>query len=152
MWTIYKIILLTEHKNTYMDWKSFCGLITFDTLAYISFINNCIIFSGLTPEVIHVVGCLYSESGNNMEELNAKRRGDLMLRNKIDFIMKLKITRHIGFGYVHKKQHHARCNKPKYSYDTYASFWNRNRFDLRRGTSTEWPDLLRGPGLFSLPC
>ena len=52
---------------------------------------------------------------------------------------------------VHKKQYHARCNKPKYFYNTYATFWNGNKFDLR-GTSTEWPDLLRGPGPFSLPC
>ena len=86
------------------------------------------------------------------EELNAKRRRDLKLRIKTDFIIKLGITRRTGFGYVHKKQHHARCNKPTDSYDTYAPFWNGNKFDLRRGTSTEWPDLLRGPGPFSLPC
>ena len=85
------------------------------------------------------------------EELNAKRRRDLKLRIKTDFIIKLGIIRRTGFGYVHKKQHHARCNKPKYSYDTYASFWNGNKFDLRR-TSTEWTNLLRGPGPFSLPC
>ena len=71
------------------------------------------------------------------EELKAKRRRDLKLRIKIDFITKLGITWRTGFGYMHKKQqHHARCNKPKFSYDTYAPFLNGNKLDLP-GTSTE---------------